>query len=73
MSCEILRTRLQPIRTVSDIALDFVVFTRDLFPFQAIGHEARTMRRLGMTLRAIAVALGVSEKTIWKALAPLDR
>lgn len=63
------RTRLQPIRTVSEIELDFVVFTQDLFPFQAIAAEAQAMRRLGMTLQAIARALGVSEKTVWKAVA----
>jgi hypothetical protein len=62
-------TRLQPIRTVSEIELDFVVFTQDLFPFQAIAAEAQAMRRLGMTLQAIARALGVSEKTVWKAVA----
>jgi hypothetical protein len=56
-----LRTRLQPIRTVSEIELDFVVFTQDLFPFQAIAAEAQAMRRLGMTLQAIARALGVSK------------
>ena len=46
-----------------------MVFTQDLFPFQAIAAEAQAMRRLGMTLQAIARALGVSEKTVWKALA----
>ena len=51
-----------------EIELDFAVFTQDLFPFQAIREDARKMRRLGMRLRAIAAALGVSEKTIWKAL-----
>jgi len=47
------------------------VFTHEPFPFQAIATEARAMRRLGMKLRAIAAALGVSEKTVWKALAAL--
>jgi hypothetical protein len=40
------RTRLQPIRTVSEIELDLVVFTQGLFPFQAIAAEAQAMRRL---------------------------
>jgi len=53
------RTRLQPIRTVSEIELDFVVFTQDLFPFQAIAAEAQAMRRLGMTLQASSVARGL--------------
>jgi hypothetical protein len=62
-------TRLQPIRTISRLDLDFAVFTQDAFRFQAIKAEASTMRRLGMSLRAIAVALGVDEKTVRKALA----
>jgi transposase-like protein len=48
--------------------LDFAVFTQELFRFQAIREEARKMRRLGMRLRVIAETLGVSEKTVWKAL-----
>jgi hypothetical protein len=58
---------------VSEIELDFVVFTQDLFPFQAIAKEAQALRRLGMTLEAIATALAVSTKTVWKALAAVPR
>ena len=61
-------TRLQPIRTASEIDLEFVVFTREAFQYQAIGPEADTMRRLGMSLRAIGAALGVDEKQVRKAL-----
>jgi transposase-like protein len=57
---------------VSDIELDFAVLTHEPFRFQVIATEARAMRRLGMKFRAIATALGVSEKTVWKALAALD-
>ena len=66
-----LRTRLQPIRTVSEVELDFIVFTSQAFPFQAIATDAHAMRRLGMKLQAIAAALGVSQKTVWKALSNL--
>jgi hypothetical protein len=38
-------------------------------PVLDIGPEARRMRRLGMSLRAIGAALGVDEKTVRKALA----
>ena len=62
-------TRLRPIRTVSDVDLEFVIFTTEAFGFQRIGPEARRMRRLGMSLRAIGAALGVDEKTVRKALA----
>ena len=61
-------TRLQPIRTVSEIDVEFVVFTTERFQFQRIGDEARRMRRLGMSLRAIGAAFGVDEKTVRKAL-----
>lgn len=61
--------RLQPIRTVAEIELEFIVFTQEPFGFQRIADEAETMRRLGMSLRAIGAALGVDEKTVRKALA----
>jgi hypothetical protein len=60
--------RLQPIRTASELELEFVVFTSEGFQFRRIGAEARTMRGLGMTLRAIGAALGVDEKMVRKAL-----
>ena len=49
--------------------MEFVVFTTETFGFQKIGPEARRMRLLGMSLRAIGAALGVDEKTVRKALA----
>jgi len=61
-------TRLRPIRTVSQVEFEFVVFTQDAFQYQRIGPEADTMRRLGMSFRAIADALGVDEKQVRKAL-----
>ena len=61
-------TRLQPIRTVSRVELEFVVFTQEAFQYQRIGPEADTMRRLGMSFRAIGAALGVDEKQVRKAL-----
>ena len=60
---------MQPIRTISQLELDFALFTREAFPFQAIQAEASVMRRLGMSLRAIGTVLGVDEKTVGKALA----
>jgi len=38
--------RLQPIRTVSDADVEFVVFTTEQFQFQWIAVEARRIRRL---------------------------
>lgn len=62
-------TRLQPIRTAAEIAVEFVIFTAEPFQYQQIADEARRMRRLGMSFRAIGVALGVDGKTVRKAVA----
>jgi hypothetical protein len=59
-----------PIRTIALLDLDFSVFTREAFRFQATQEEANGTRRLGMSLRAIGAAL-VDEKTVRKALAGL--
>jgi transposase-like protein len=59
---------LQAIRTIAEIAVEFVVFQSDGFEYQRVAEEARRMRRLGMSLRAIGTALGVDEKTVRKAL-----
>jgi hypothetical protein len=61
-------TRLRPIRTISEVALEFVVFTTEPFSYQRIAPEARKLRALGMTFRAIGHALGVDDKTVRKAL-----
>ena len=60
---------MRPIRTVAELPLEFAIFTSDPFQYQRIAPEARRMRRLGMTLRAIAKALGVDDKQVRKALA----
>ncbi len=65
-------TRLQPIRTAAEIPLEFVVFSTDPFQYQQIAGEARRMRRLGISFRAIGAALGVDSKTVRKALARQD-
>ena len=59
---------MRPIRTLAEIPLEFVVFTQDAFQWQRIEAEAATMRRLGMSFRAIGAALGVDDKTVRKAL-----
>jgi transposase-like protein len=54
---------------VSELEVEFAIFTSEPFGYQRIQTEARTMRQLGMSLRVIGVALGVDEKTVRKALA----
>jgi len=63
-------TRLQPIRTAAEVALDFAIFTHEPFKYQRIGAEVRKLRALGMTLQAIGRALEVDEKTVRKILRP---
>lgn len=60
---------MRPIRTLAEIPLEFVMFTHEPFQWQRIAGEAATMRRLGMSFRAIGAALGVDEKQVRKALA----
>jgi len=60
--------RLPPIRTAAEVPLEVAVFSLDVFRYQEIAAEARRMRRLGMSLRAIGRALGVDGKTVGKAL-----
>jgi hypothetical protein len=61
-------TRLQPIRTVAELAVEFVVFTQEPFHFQRLAADARS-------LRAIGRALGVDGKTVRRSLAsfPLNK
>jgi hypothetical protein len=62
-------TRSQPIRTVAEIALSFSLLeTRPPFAFQAIASEASRLLRLGMPFSSIARHLGVSDKTVAKAI-----
>jgi len=50
------------------VDLEFEVTTRDEFVWQRIAGEVVRMRRLGMTLEAIAEGLRVSEKTVRNVL-----
>jgi hypothetical protein len=42
--------------------------TRPLFAYQYLTERANELRRLGMSASAIASALGVSDKSVTKAL-----
>jgi hypothetical protein len=57
-------TRLQPIRTAAEVALEFAVFTHEPLVYERIGPDVWMMRKLGMTLQAIGRELGVDEKTV---------
>jgi len=61
-------TRSPPIRTAATIPLEWVVFTSDPFLFQRIAPEAQRLSRLGMSVTAIARALGVDFHTARDAI-----
>ena len=61
-------TRSQPIRTAAEVPLRFSLLeTRPSFAYQRIAREAVRLRALGMPNCAIAVQLGVTDKTVAKA------
>ena len=59
---------MQPIRTAAEVEVRVAVFTHEPFQYQRVAEEARKLRRLGMTIRAIGEALGVDGKTVRKVL-----
>lgn len=54
---------------MAEVEITFAVFTHEPFRFQEIAVEVGRMRRLGMSLRAIGLAVSVDEKTVRKVLA----
>jgi hypothetical protein len=62
-------TRTQRIRTASAILIEAVVVDPlEVLTYRRIAAKARQLRELGMSDRAIARSLGVSGKTIAKAI-----
>ena len=62
-------TRSLPIRTAAELRLQFPLLeTRHPFPYQAIAEKARKLKMLGMSDTAIARSLGVTDKTVAKAI-----
>ena len=62
-------TRSQPIRTAGQIALTFSLLeARPAFAYQRIAVEATRLQNLGMSAVTIAKSLGVTDKTVVKAI-----
>jgi transposase-like protein len=62
-------TRAQPIRTTAEVPLAFSLLeTRPAFAYQRIAREAVRLRELGMSASSIARLLGVTDKTVTKAI-----
>ena len=67
-------TRSQTIRTVARIPFDVAILqTVEPPTYQRIAQEAHRMARLGLPALRIAQALGVTDKTVTKALRWLGR
>jgi hypothetical protein len=70
------RTRTQRIRTAASISVEAIIFDdADLPVYLRIADKAKQLRELGLSDRAIANALAVSDKTVAKAAggAPASR
>jgi len=67
--CEKWRTRLQPIRTASEITAKIIIQPLERIPlYQKIAQKVAELRLLGMPHKKIAESLGISERTSKKAL-----
>ena len=66
-------TRSQPIRTAAELPLAFsLTETRPPFKYQQVAEKASILNRLGMSASGIARRLGVTDKTVTKALRRLE-
>jgi len=61
-------TRLQPIRTIAEIDLEFTAFTSEPFQYQRFSRKIKQMKDLGMKSSEIARSLGLEPKTVKRAL-----
>jgi hypothetical protein len=62
-------TQSQPIRTLAELQMSFALHeTRPPFAYRHLADRASELWRLGMSASAVSMALGVSDKTIAKAL-----
>lgn len=61
-------TRMQRIRTISDIEFTFNTSVENTFIYQLISTEAKLLHQLGFSYSKIAKCLGVTDKTSKKAV-----
>jgi len=62
-------TQSQPVRTLAELQMSFPLLeTRPPFAYQYVAERASELWCLGMSASAISRVLGVSDKTITKAL-----
>jgi len=67
-------TRTQRIRTFAEVPIEAAILDTDAPPiYQQIASKAIQLQQVGMSNSAIARRLGISDKTVAKALAWLRR
>jgi transposase-like protein len=59
---------LRPIRTISEVDLEFTAFVSDPFRYQEISDKVRQLYELGMNCHQISDSLGEEYKTIKRSL-----
>jgi len=63
------RTRLQPIRTISELQVRIIIPVETTVTlYKRISQKAKELKTLGMTFEAIAEALKISKNTVRRAL-----
>ncbi|MCK5491914.1 MAG: hypothetical protein KAJ14_02250, partial [Candidatus Omnitrophica bacterium] len=63
------RTRLQPIRTISEMPVKIVIDPTENIPlYQKLAPKITELYLLGMSLRAISRSLAVNRRTVLRAL-----
>jgi AraC-like DNA-binding protein len=66
-------TRSQRIRTSGELPFEAVLFEATTPAYRRIAQAAGRLRVLGLSLSTIATELGVSDKTVAKALRSTER
>lgn len=69
-----LRTRLQPIRTASEVQVKIIIRPIQEIPlYQKLSQKVEKLFLLGMSFRSIGRSLGVSKRTILRAYQYINR
>ncbi len=68
------RTRLQPIRTASEVPVKIIIQPLQRTPlYQKLAKKVEELLLLGMSFRAIGRSLGVNKRTVMRAYKYINR
>jgi len=68
------RTRLQPIRTASEVSVKIIIQPLQRIPlYQKLAKKVEELLLLGMSFRAIGRSLGVNKRTVMRAYEYINR